>query len=1150
MVWVVQGTLNSEPHPSTSTESFPQLSSHYLRPNRSYRLGRAGGVRAPLKPGQDKPGPASRHRPYDFRIANLAISKDGLLTLDTHGADWDPLDNHDRPDNLEPYSLTLTATKKLELVRTNGEVVDIAPNETVVVHDGDSFHERNKGFSFGFTWRPVNLCFSAASAEKKKQYAAHAKKLGIKIAYRDFRAHHTHLVVKTAAPNATVTLAAMHRAHIVAPTFCDDLFQAGAPKPFPPADHVPVRPEPLAPDAGADDKAAHDRAVVKWERDVLDLEPDVGFDTGRWWGHCLLEQNWAAAWPGEDAHVPARWDGQDPTRWAIPRAERATLFQNVLLVNLRGSPEADAIHGALVTLGGGTYFPCALLQHSPLPTSIEPLLDAIETFKAAHVPATDAGAASRIAIFPPEGVLEPVEGASEDEIALGEQQKELVQELQHALQVPKLCSPDGRDLATAIYDLNLDALFPVDVGQGASAAQGDDVGGPDVGRSTSRRTQTTQALTQATPPFPTGGVPGTHPDSGMPAPTASGSGSAPAASTSAAAAAVAAGAGAGASQEGSESGQSQPRKLTRRARTGRTVLDSMFADLPAEETARPSSSTARPHDLAGGTLDSTSLNASASGGAGMDVDAAPSTSAAPAHGDRMPRRRAGRTAVELLLDTGDDSPDHDRGGGRSAEAATQSTHDELMRTSMTREQRRAALKEEDERLAREEQEGRAQDRGEPAAPGKKRRVRVSPSASESEGEEEGGGRARKRGWKKGGDAPVATLKKRTRAQSRDPTAAVAGTTSSDDDEEGARRAARKKSKAPQGSSPPPPGPTAARAPKNKKEAAALKKAEKAAQEAAAQRLLQVKPTKRRGGETDNQFTEEFNALKIVRPKLQAMPQQEHRRMRWNDEDSDVERERLIVEDEARAEQGERDDDGDDDMDPDQWRRPTQAMFVLRSFDVERKTPRAAAAAAAADGEVDERWAGKPNFKKFRHKNSKAPRAPFAQRAQVELTVPDLADFGLGPGYNDRKGTTFTQVQQADDEDDEDELFADMATTKGQTKLSFGKKAPTTSKTKGKAPVKPKSAPKSKGKGKQIVADSDDDDDDDKSPRSSHTLRDDFDELDDDEPAPPQRQPAPTRRAAARKPVPTVMLDDSDSESDSGLTFKGFGKKAATGRARR
>lgn len=149
MVWLIEGTLNSDPAPDTHTDQFPHLSQHYLRPARSYRLGRAGGVRAPPKPGQNKLGPASRYRPYDFRIANLSIPKDGLFTLDTGGDDWDPLDHPDRADNLEPYSLTFAATKKLELVRADGDVVEVEPGQAIAVRDGDSFHERNKGFSFG-----------------------------------------------------------------------------------------------------------------------------------------------------------------------------------------------------------------------------------------------------------------------------------------------------------------------------------------------------------------------------------------------------------------------------------------------------------------------------------------------------------------------------------------------------------------------------------------------------------------------------------------------------------------------------------------------------------------------------------------------------------------------------------------------------------------------------------------------------------------------------------------------------------------------------------------------------------------------------------------------------------------------------------------
>jgi len=49
--------------------------------------------------------------------------------------------------------------------------------------------------------------------------------------------------------------------------------------------------------------------------------------------------------------------------------------------------------------------------------------------------------------------------------------------------VPKLCSPDGRDLATAIYDLNLDALFPLDVDAGPTSSQLGNVVEPAAGRS-------------------------------------------------------------------------------------------------------------------------------------------------------------------------------------------------------------------------------------------------------------------------------------------------------------------------------------------------------------------------------------------------------------------------------------------------------------------------------------------------------------------------------------------------------------------------------------------------------------------------------------------------------------------------------------------
>lgn len=146
MVWVVEGTLNSQPTPANATESFPTPSKHYLRPNRLYRVGRAGGVRAPPKPGQPGPGPATRPRPYDFRIAHLAVPKEGLVSFDTGGADhWDPA----AEDDGEPYPLDVVlGNKKLSLSRADGHHVDLDPEQRCQVRDGDTLREKNKGFWF------------------------------------------------------------------------------------------------------------------------------------------------------------------------------------------------------------------------------------------------------------------------------------------------------------------------------------------------------------------------------------------------------------------------------------------------------------------------------------------------------------------------------------------------------------------------------------------------------------------------------------------------------------------------------------------------------------------------------------------------------------------------------------------------------------------------------------------------------------------------------------------------------------------------------------------------------------------------------------------------------------------------------------------
>lgn len=118
------------------------------------------------------------------------------------------------------------------------------------------------------------------------------------------------------------------------------------------------------------------------------------------------------------------------------------------------------------------------------------------------------------------------------------------------------------------------------------------------------------------------------------------------------------------------------------------------------------------------------------------------------------------------------------------------------------------------------------------------------------------------------------------------------------------------------------------------------------------------------------------------------------------------------------------------------------------------------------------------------------------------------------------------------------MFAAMTSTKGQSKLDFSKSKKSTASS-SKANAKTPAKAKGKSKSKQIVSDSDVSDD----LGSSHTLRDDdmdVDELDDDPPpARASKKAAPAKRSAAtRKPaVATIMIDESSSESDSGLTFK-------------
>ena len=177
---------------------------------------------------------------------------------------------------------------------------------------------------------------------------------------------------------------------------------------------------------------------------------------------------------------------------------------------------------------------------------------------------------------------------------------------------------------------------------------------------------------------------------------------------------------------------------------------------------------------------------------------------------------------------------------------------------------------------------------------------------------------------------------------------------------------------------------------------------------------------------------------------------------------------------------------------------------------------------------------------------------------VHCSIRSDTSNGMLSGYVEKKGRSFSQIQHEESEEEDDEMFSELAIggskggKKGQAKLNFSKKAPVK-----KAPAKTSAASKGKGKAKQIVLDSDDEDED-SGVGSSNTLKGDTMELDGDDDdddgfggasgrgskassSSSRRKPTPatsTAKRPTRKTAPqTIMIDDSESDSDSGLTFK-------------
>lgn len=559
----------------------------------------------------------------------------------------------------------------------------------------------------------------------------------------------------------------------------------------------------------------------------------------------------------------------------------------------------------------------------------------------------------------------------------------------------------------------------------------------------------TMGLPEQTLPFPSGGVPGTHPDSMYPTTTGLSGGirsqAALAAKTQGQASHEAGPSDSTKRREPEASEDPEPRQpkkvrcsaacsrdyhggvadrkllhllqLVRRARTGRSAVQDMLDRADDDSAARSTGPSYLTQDLGAGASAEQSATRHATESPAL-VEDEPMQSSLGETGTSTRRgklsRRAGqKSALQAWLD-GDVQPSSQASGTAGAAGATQSmSGSDSVRAGKTREERLRAIQEEDERRAAEEAERYEQrkkqeeaeqkksgpirrERGaqstnvgkEAAGPSRKRGKSAAAGESDS-GDSASDRPARKLGSRKEGSAAMSSTNKRSRARR-----------TGDDSSSAEERGTRKKSR----------GPSPAReSPKSKKEAVAQRKAAKEAETAERDRLLQVKTTKRKGADIDKALNDDFNALKIVKPVIKPMPRQEKHRLGWDEEDSDAERDRLIHADQEHLDR----QSGDDEMDPDRWRQATQAMFVIKPLQVESRPRR------GGSEPVDPKWAGRPNFKRFRvslditsvrtnpnsltdwrflqPKHGQAARASPAHRVQCALVLPEAVDFGLGKG---------------------------------------------------------------------------------------------------------------------------------------------------------
>ena len=332
-----------------------------------------------------------------------------------------------------------------------------------------------------------------------------------------------------------------------------------------------------------------------------------------------------------------------------------------------------------------------------------------------------------------------------------------------------------------------------------------------------------------------------------------------------------------------------------------------------------------------------------------------------------------------------------------------------------------------------------------------------------------------------------------------------------EEENAAREATQKATKKRAAASAAPPASTATgKKPTKASLAAAAAAEQQKAAETQRARYLQVDTGKRRVNPAEAGFNEEFNRLKIKKPVAA-----ESKRMGWNERD--------VFQEEMNERVG---GDGDDDDDGrGDWKPDDNATFFQVKFVQMCRQPSAARAAKnAAPRAIDPKYAGMPNFKAFRPKNSvqanggaAAARQQRSQRADVPLVVHEPMGYGLSESYgrgNEDAARGHRARSNKKDEDSDDSVEMEMP-MQGTNRAGNGTG-------KGKA-SQAKAKPKAGGKNsrKQAV-ESEEEEEEDELDQSSGSSR----------PASTARQPARTGRAAE------AITIDSDSDEEDGKTFGG------------